>query len=88
MREHRMVASAFAKAVPVQPVIQRQAVRVTWMFQDYWKYDWVLQPWQSDDASDLRAGMAAHVVKPAERKARELVARRAAAGGALQPATR
>ena len=51
-------------------------------------HDWVLQPWQYDDASDLRAGMAAHVVKPAERKARELVARRAAAGGALQPATR
>ena len=32
-------------AVPVQPVIQRQAV-VYSMFQDYWKYDWVLQPWQ------------------------------------------
>lgn len=56
------------------------------MFQDYWKYDWVLKPWPYKNATDLRAGMAAHVVRPAERKARELIARRGTARRDLQPA--
>src|ERR1044071_3065994 len=52
-------------AVPVQPIIQKSA-RVYSMFSDYWKYDWVLEVWRYDDVADLRAGMLAHVVRPAE----------------------
>jgi hypothetical protein len=50
------------------------------MFRDYWKYDWVLEVWRYDNVAALRAGMLSHVVRPAENKARELGARRAAAG--------
>jgi uncharacterized protein YjbI with pentapeptide repeats len=66
-------------AVPVQPIIQQNA-NVYSMFSDYWKYDWVLNVWRYADVADLRAGLLAHVVRPAEKKARELGARRAAAG--------
>jgi uncharacterized protein YjbI with pentapeptide repeats len=65
-------------AVPVQPIVQKGAT-VYSMFRDYWKYDWVLEVWRYDDLADLRAGLLAHVVRPAESKARELTARRAAA---------
>ena len=65
-------------AVPVQPIIQKGA-SVYSMFSDYWKYDWVLNVWRYADITDLRAGMLVHVVRPAESKARELGARRAAA---------
>ena len=64
-------------AVPVQPIVQKGA-KVYSMFRDYWKYDWVLEVWRYDDLADLRAGLLAHVVRPAESKARELTARRAA----------
>jgi hypothetical protein len=64
--------------VPVQPIVQKGA-KVYSMFRDYWKYDWVLEVWRYDDLADLRAGLLAHVVRPAESKARELTARRAAA---------
>lgn len=65
-------------AVPVQPIIQKDA-KVYSMFRDYWKYDWVLKVWKYDDLADLRAGMLVHIVRPAERKARELSERRATA---------
>jgi uncharacterized protein YjbI with pentapeptide repeats len=65
-------------AVPVQPIIQKDA-KVYSMFRDYWKYDWVLKVWKYDDLADLRAGMLVHIVRPAERKARELTERRATA---------
>jgi uncharacterized protein YjbI with pentapeptide repeats len=65
-------------AVPVQPIVQKGA-KVYAMFRDYWKYDWVLGVWSYEDLAGLRAGMRVHVVRPAESKARELTARRAAA---------
>lgn len=70
-------------AVPVQPIIEKHA-KVYSMFSDYWKFDWVLEVWHYADLADLRAGLLAHVVRPAERKARELTRRRAAAA-AKQP---
>lgn len=65
-------------AVPVQPIVQRDA-KVYSMFSDYWKYDWVLKVWRYASPSALRAGLLAHVVRPAEKKARELTARRSEA---------
>lgn len=65
-------------AVPVQPIVQEGA-KVYSMFSDYWKYDWVLTVWRYKDPADVRAGMRTKVVRPAESKARELTARRAAA---------
>jgi uncharacterized protein YjbI with pentapeptide repeats len=65
-------------AVPVQPIVYKDT-RVYSMFRDYWKYDWVLKVWRYRDAAHLRAGMLTHVVRPAERKARELQARRGVA---------
>jgi hypothetical protein len=65
-------------AVPVQPIVQK-GEEVYSMFRDYWKYDWVLKLWRYKNADDLRAGLLAHVVRPAEMKVRELTARRAAA---------
>jgi uncharacterized protein YjbI with pentapeptide repeats len=71
-------------AVPVQPILQKGAA-VYAMFRDYWKYDWVLGVWSYAGLAGLRAGMRAHVVRPAEKKARELAARRAAAAARLDP---
>jgi uncharacterized protein YjbI with pentapeptide repeats len=68
--------------VPVQPIVQKGA-KVYAMFRDYWKYDWVLKVWQYGDLADLRAGLFTHVVRPAENKAQELTARRAAAASKL-----
>ena len=65
-------------AIPVQPIVQTGA-KVYSMFADYWKYDWVLKIWRYRNARELRSGLLAHVVRPAERKAHELIARRTAA---------
>jgi len=65
-------------AVPVQPIVQKDA-RVYSMFADYWKYDWVLKVWQYRDVADVRAKLLTRIIRPAERKARELQARRSVA---------
>jgi hypothetical protein len=65
-------------AVPVQPLLEKTQKPYS-MFADYWKYDWVLKLKRYADLADLRASLKARVIRPAERKARELEARRAAA---------
>jgi len=65
-------------AVPVQPIVHKDA-KVYAMFSDYWKYDWVLEIWRYTSLAQLRRGLLSHVVRPSERKATELLARRATA---------
>jgi hypothetical protein len=58
-------------AVPVQPLLQG-ASRPYAMFEDYWKYDWVLPVYRYEGLEPLLATLAEAVITPAEAKVREL----------------
>jgi len=63
-------------AVPVQPLIEK-AARPYAMFNDYWKYEWVLSVHRYSSVSALLSTLNAQVIQPAEAKARQLALRRA-----------
>jgi hypothetical protein len=42
------------------------------MFQDYWKYHWVLQVYRYDSLAGLIASLGDRVIAPAEAKVQEL----------------
>jgi hypothetical protein len=65
-------------AVAIQPILQRDAPLYA-MFDDYWKYDWVLPVFRYRDLPHLQKAFWTKVVKPAESKAEELAGRRASA---------
>jgi hypothetical protein len=58
-------------AVPVQPVLEG-TTRPYSMFQDYWKYHWVLKVHRYEDLERLIASLGDRVISPAEIKVREL----------------
>ena len=58
-------------AVPVQPVLEG-ATSPHSMFQDYWKYHWVLKVYRYDRLEGLIASLGDHVIAPAEAKVWEL----------------
>jgi uncharacterized protein YjbI with pentapeptide repeats len=62
-------------AVPVQPLLEGSS-RSYAMFKDYWKYDWVLPPYQYDGLEPLLANLAERVIGPAEAKVKALEERR------------
>jgi uncharacterized protein YjbI with pentapeptide repeats len=62
-------------AVPVQPLLEGSS-RPYAMFRDYWKYDWVLPPYQYEGVEPLLATLAERVIAPAEAKVKALEARR------------
>jgi hypothetical protein len=62
-------------AVPVQPLLEGVS-RPYAMFQDYWKYDWVLPVYRYDGLEALLATLAEKVIAPAERKVKTLEERR------------
>ena len=62
-------------AVPVQPLIEGLS-RPYAMFKDYWKYEWVLPPYQYDGLEPLLATLAERVIAPAEAKVKALEERR------------
>jgi hypothetical protein len=62
-------------AVPVLPLLEGSS-RPYAMFKDYWKYDWVLPPYQYDGLEPLLATLAERVVAPAEAKVKALEERR------------
>jgi len=64
-------------AVPVIPLIELQQQPYS-MFNDYWKYDWVLQLCRYENLEDLRRLLDEIIIPTAELKARELEAKRAA----------
>jgi uncharacterized protein YjbI with pentapeptide repeats len=65
-------------AVPVVPLIRGKEVPYS-MFQDYWKYHWVLQPRRYASVNALLGMLERQVIRPAEAKARELDRSRAVA---------
>jgi len=66
-------------AVPVQHVLEG-ATRPYSMFQDYWKYQWVLKAYRYESLKELIASLENKVIVPAEAKVQELEeARRAIA---------
>jgi uncharacterized protein YjbI with pentapeptide repeats len=62
-------------AVPVQPLLEGSS-RPYAMFKDYWKYDWVLPPYQYEGLEPLLATLAERVIAPAEAKVKALEERR------------
>ena len=58
-------------AVPVQPVLEG-ITRPYSMFQDYWKYHWVLKVHRYEDLEGLIASLGDRVISPAEIKVKEL----------------
>jgi uncharacterized protein YjbI with pentapeptide repeats len=62
-------------AVPIAPLLHARSQAYA-MFSDYWKYDWVLEITRYRGLADLRRSFDARVIQPAEKKAKELVARR------------
>jgi uncharacterized protein YjbI with pentapeptide repeats len=62
-------------AVPVQPLLEGSS-RPYAMFKDYWKYDWVLPPYQYEGVEPLLATLAERVIAPAEAKVKALAERR------------
>jgi uncharacterized protein YjbI with pentapeptide repeats len=58
-------------AVPVQPVLEGDACSYS-MFQDYWKYHWVLTVHRYESLDGLIASLEDKVIVPAEAKVREL----------------
>jgi hypothetical protein len=46
------------------------------MFKDYWKYEWVLPPYQYEGLEQLLATLAEGVIAPAEAKVKALEERR------------
>ena len=57
--------------VPVQPVIEG-TTRPYSMFQDYWKYHWVLKVHRYESLEGLMASLGDGVISPAEVKVKEL----------------
>jgi hypothetical protein len=62
-------------AVPVQPLLEG-ASRPYAMFNDYWKYDWVLPVYWYEGLEPLLATLAEKVIAPAEGKVKALQERR------------
>jgi hypothetical protein len=62
-------------AVPVQPLLEGSS-RSYAMFKDYWKYDWVLPPYQYEGLDPLLATLTQRVIAPAEAKVKALQERR------------
>jgi hypothetical protein len=62
-------------AVPVQPLLAGSS-RPYAMFEDYWKYDWVLPVYRYESLEALLAAIADKVIGPAEGKVRALQERR------------
>ena len=62
-------------AVPVQSVIQKPA-RPFAMFQDLFKYDWMLPPYRYESLDELLATLAEEVIAPAEAKVKALEEKR------------
>jgi hypothetical protein len=62
-------------AVPVQSLLQGSS-RPYAMFKDYWKYEWVLPPYQYEGLEQLLATLAEGVIAPAEAKVKALEERR------------
>jgi hypothetical protein len=62
-------------AVPVQPLLQGSS-RPHAMFEDFWKYDWVLPVYQYEGPEQLLGTLAERVIAPAEAKAKALERRR------------
>jgi uncharacterized protein YjbI with pentapeptide repeats len=62
-------------AVPVQPLIEGLS-RPYAMFQDYWKYDWVLPVYRYEGIEPLLATLAEKIIAPAEGKVKALEERR------------
>jgi hypothetical protein len=62
-------------AVPVQPLLEG-ASRTYSMFNDYWKYDWVLPVYRYEGLEPLLATLAEKVIAPAEGKVKALQERR------------
>jgi hypothetical protein len=62
-------------AVPVQPLLEGSS-RPYAMFKDYWKYDWVLPPYQYEGLEPLLATLGERVIAPAEAKVKALEERR------------
>jgi hypothetical protein len=58
-------------AVPVQPVLEG-TTRPYSMFQDYWKYHWVLKVYRYESLEGLIASLGDRVIAPAEAKVQEL----------------
>ena len=58
-------------AVPVQPVLEG-TTRPYSMFQDYWKYHWVLKVHRYEDLEGLITSLGNGVISPAEVKVQEL----------------
>jgi hypothetical protein len=72
-------------AVPVPPVLEG-TTRPYSMFQDYWKYPWVLPVYQYEGLEGLIATLGDQVIAPAEAKVRQLDdTRRAIAEELLKP---
>jgi hypothetical protein len=46
------------------------------MFKDYWKYEWVLQPYRYEGLEPLLAALAEKVIAPAEAKMKVLAEKR------------
>ena len=74
-------------AVPVQPLLTGATPYS--MFQDYWKYRWVLPIYHYESLEGLIASLRERVIAPAEAKVRELTELRAQAEAQLmqRPAT-
>jgi uncharacterized protein YjbI with pentapeptide repeats len=66
-------------AVPVQPLLEASAQTYS-MFQDYWKYPWMLEVHRYDDVEELIASLEEKVIAPAEEKIRSLKSQRSSAG--------
>jgi hypothetical protein len=64
-------------AVPVQPILEGLA-RPYAMFNDYWKYDWVLSPCRYEGLEPFLATIAEKVITPAETTVKSLEERRRA----------
>jgi len=62
-------------AVPVQPLIEGLS-RPYAIFQDYWKYDWVLPVYRYEGIEPLLATLAEKIIAPAEGKVKALEERR------------
>lgn len=58
-------------AVPVQPVLEG-TTRPYSMFQDYWKYHWVLKVHRYESLEGLIASLGDGIISPAEVKVKEL----------------
>jgi uncharacterized protein YjbI with pentapeptide repeats len=58
-------------AVPVQPVLEG-TTRPYSMFQDYWKYHWVLKVYRYESLEGLITSLGDKVIAPAEVKVQEL----------------